>query len=250
MKARHTLAGRFATCLAATFLFTAGAHAQGSAASWQGFYVGGGGSYSNVSVEVNEGCFDYDCYWWGDYYDYDEGDGAYSYAVHAGYRFNQFVAAEANYFDTGTIRWEENLVYIPECQDYCNNHVEFTAQVAQLSVLGILPFAQRWEGYLRLGTSFWNGESRQRLDDPFSPAVIVAREVDDSGVGILFGLGIGVRLAQAWHARLDFQFFTIDEDVLNASDDTTLDSVLLELQYRFGARDAEIRPAGPATATP
>jgi len=250
MRAFHAMAGGFATCLAATFLLAASAHAQGSTPSWRGFYVGGGGAYSNVSVQVNEGCYDYDCYWWGDYYDYDDGDGDYGYSVHAGYRIHPLVAVEATYLETGSIRWEEDLVYIPECKDFCNNRVDFEAQAAQLSVLGILPFAGRWEVYVRLGASFWDGESQQRLEDSFGPAVIADREIDDSGTGILFGLGVGVTLAQSWHVRLDLQSFGIDEDVLSAGDDTTVDSALLEVQYRFGARNTGIQPVGPATATP
>jgi hypothetical protein len=48
------------------------------------------------------------------------------------------------------------------------------------------------------------------------------------------------------------QSTTIDEDVLNARDDASIESLLLEVQYRFGARKAPapIQPSGPPTATP
>jgi len=51
----------------------------------------------------------------------------------------------------------------------------------------------------------------------------------------LAGVGAGVTVAKGLHVRLDLQTVGIDEDVLNAREDTTLDSVLLEVQYRFGA---------------
>jgi hypothetical protein len=50
--------------------------------------------------------------------------------------------------------------------------------------------------------------------------------------------------------RLDLQTVTIDEDVLNSDDDASIDSFLLELQYRIGARRASIQPSAPPTATP
>jgi hypothetical protein len=54
--------------------------------------------------------------------------------------------------------------------------------------------------------------------------------------------------------RFELQSLTIDRDVLNARDDTSLDSMLLELQYRFGARGTAAPPTVPpsaaSTATP
>lgn len=251
MKAPHVMAGGFAACLASTLLFATSARAEGFwDYGWHGLYLGGGGSYSTVSVQVDEGCYDDYC-WWGDYYDYEEGDGSTSYAVHAGYRFNAFIAAEVNYFDTSTIRWDQNFVYMPEFDGYYNNHVNFKAQVTELSALGILPFAERWEVYFRLGAGLWDAESEQRLDDPFGDAVIT-RNVDDDGTGWLLGLGIGVTLAEAWHLRLDLQTLTIDGDALNTREDSSIDSALLEVQYRFGAsrQHASTQPSAPATATP
>jgi hypothetical protein len=63
-----------------------------------------------------------------------------------------------------------------------------------------------------------------------------------AGVGFLMGVGVGVSLAEAWHVRLDMQSVTIDGDVLNVREDTGLDSFLLELQYRFGARGTQAQP--------
>src|SRR5512143_365543 len=86
---------------AAFFFFASTARAQEPAATapastafgapggWRGFYVGGGGTYSNVSVQVGHGdCHD-GCYW-GDYYNYDQGDGDYGYSLHAGWRMHRF----------------------------------------------------------------------------------------------------------------------------------------------------------------
>jgi len=64
---------------------------------------------------------------------------------------------------------------------------------------------------------------------------------------------IGVTLAESWHVRLEFQTLTIDRQVLNARDDAGLDSILLELQYRFGAKGTSVPPlpaAPPPAVTP
>jgi hypothetical protein len=45
---------------------------------------------------------------------------------------------------------------------------------------------------------------------------------------------------------------TLDGDVLNTDDDTSLDSVLFEVQYRFGwpRTTASSQPSAPPIATP
>jgi len=201
-------------------------------ASWRGFYVGGGGTYSNVSVEVDNDSCNNNCYW-GDYNGYDQGDGSFGYSVHAGLRVYRYVALEVGYLDPGEIGWNKNLVYMPEFNDYYNNRVDFKATVTEVSVLGILPL-EPFEAYLRLGAGFWDGQSTQRLDESFGNAVIT-RDVNDSGTGLLFGVGAGVTVARGLHVRLEFQTVGIDDDVLNTQNYTSLDSFLLEVQYRFGA---------------
>jgi len=152
--------------------------------------------------------------------------------VHTGLRVHRFVALEVSYPDPGSIRWNKNLVYMPECNDYYNNRVDFQATVTEVSVLGILPF-DPLESCLRLGAGFWDGQSTQRLDQSFGDKV-VTRDNHDSGTGLLLGAGIGVTVAKGPHVRLDLQTVGIDKDVLNAQHDTSLDSAMLEVQYRFG----------------
>jgi hypothetical protein len=237
-------------CLGAAQLLAGAALAQTASEPWRGVYLGGGGGYSTVSVEVysSDDC-DYECWWWGDYEAYDQGDGDYGWSAHFGWRAHTYFAIEAGYVSTGSIGWDQDLVYMPEFDDFYNNRVRFSAEVVEVSALGILPFLEVWELYLRLGAGFWDGRSEQLLDQSFGPAV-VTRSVEDSGTGILYGVGVGVTLAQSWHLRLDVQSLTIDREVLNASDDTSLDSLLFEVQYRFGARRPVARPAAPATAKP
>lgn len=52
--------GTLLACLVAAILIAPVARAQGTPGDWRGLYVGGGGSYSTVSVEVDGGG---DCYY-------------------------------------------------------------------------------------------------------------------------------------------------------------------------------------------
>jgi len=159
--------------------------------------------------------------------------GAFGYSVRAGLRVDRFVALEAGYLDLGSIGWNNDLVYLPQFHDYYNSRVDFKAKVTEVSVLGILPFANAWEVYLSLGAGFWDGQSTQHLDQSFGDAVIT-RRVNESGTSLPLGLGGGVTVAKGLHVRLDLQTMGIDKAMLNAQDDTSLNSLLLEVQYRFG----------------
>ena len=216
------------------------AWSQGTPEGWRGFYLGGGGSYSNVSVEVpGSGCWD--CYYW-DYPSYDEGDGDYSYVAHLGYRVGRYFAIEAGYLDGGTIGWEKRYVWMPELDGYYRNQVGFSAEVPEISAVGIFPFLERWEVYGRLGAGFWSGDSEQTLTNVDTGEVIHRRDSDD-GVGVLVGLGLGFSFTEALHTRFEYQAVWIDGDALNVESETTLDTFTWELQYRFGAR----KPAAPAS---
>jgi hypothetical protein len=231
---------------AAAFFFATSADAQdptapaaaptstsvGAPDGWRGFYLGGGGAYSNVSVLVSQdNCYD-GCYW-GDYYNYDAGDGDFGYTLQAGWRFHKYGALEVSYLDAGPIGWGQDLVYMPEFDDYYNNRIEYSAKVTEVTALGILPLGEMFEVYAKLGAAFSEGESVQRLDQSFGDQV-VTRSVSDNGTDVVWGLGVVVTFAQVFHVRLGFESIGIDEDVLNTRNDTTLDSFVLEGQFRFG----------------
>ena len=199
---------------------------------WTGLYIGGGGSYSNVSVQVGQSECYYDCYW-GDYYEYDEGDGDYGYTLHAGWRFHKYGAFEVSYMDAGPIGWDQDLVYMAEFNDFYNNRVEYSARVTEVTLMGVMPLGDMFEAFLKFGAAFTEAESVQRLDQSFGDDIIT-RSVSDNGTDIVWGLGFGVTLARVFHVRVGFESVGIDEDVLNTRNNTTLDSIVLEGQVRFG----------------
>ena len=80
------------------------------------------------------------------------------------------------------------------------------------------------------GTARARSDSTSRSETPWSPA-----DLSDDGTGLLLGVGFGLNLSRSLQVRFDLQTVGIDEDVLNAQEDTSLDSFLFEVQYRFGA---------------
>jgi len=196
-----------------------------------GFYVGGGIGWANVSVEDDDDY--YDDYYGCCYYDYDTGEEDVGFGAHIGYRFNPYFAAELGYLDAGKPHWDHRDVYVRDLDDFADTEVDLEVQAAQLSVLAILPFGGIWEGYARIGASFWRADAEQAVY-PLFDDVYYTRSIDDEGTSFLFGIGIGASPTPAWHLRLEFQSFPIDEDLLVASSDTTVDTLLLEVQFRPG----------------
>jgi len=192
----------------------------------RGFYLGAGIGSSSPSSFEGSGWY---------YWDTETGDSEASVIVFGGYRLNRYVAFELGYIDAEDTGFSDTLVFVPELLDIYNTDIDLDVSAAQLSVLGILPFAQIWEVYLRGGLAFWDAEAEQRLTPSFGGAP-VSRNVDDDGTGILIGLGVGVTLFERFHVRLEYQTFEIEEDLLADADldGASLDTLLLDLQYRFG----------------
>ena len=199
-----------------------------------GFYGGAGVGLSNVSVEVDDGGL----YGYGyGYYAYDEGEDGTALTFHFGYRLTRFIATEFGYFDS-TPEWQDSFVYIPELGDYYDVFVDSDVQAAQLSVMGVFPFARIWEGYVRGGIAFWQGDADQMLIRS-SGGQVLMRSVEDSSTDFLFGAGIGANPKPGWRVRIEFQSFGIDRDLIAANDTTTINSMLLEMDFQPGAKSRQ-----------
>jgi hypothetical protein len=187
-----------------------------------GFYAGAGVGSTEPASYNND-------YW---YSDVESGSSATSATLFAGYRVNRYVAVEAAYLDAGDVGWRESLVYVPDFLGVYNTDIDLDVSATQVSVSGILPFANIWEGYLRGGVAFWEADGTQQFTPSFGGPV-VRRSVSDSGSGFLFGIGGRVRLLPQLPqlgSGLD-----VDEDLFAIDDDSgTMDTFLLALQYRFG----------------
>lgn len=215
--------------LAATLGLAAAAAAQDEAAPFTGFYAGAGAGSTEPTTYDGSG------YWYDG--DFRSGDSATSVQAFVGYRLLPFLAFELAYLDASGMGYDESLVYLPELQDVYNTDVEIDVRAGELSLVVVLPFLRIWEVYGRLGLAYWDAEADQRLVPSFGGAT-VERTVDDSGAGFLFGIGGGVTLPRNLHLRLEYQSFDVDEDLLAADveDNASIDTLLLDVQYRFGRR--------------
>jgi opacity protein-like surface antigen len=225
MTMKSALIGLLATA------YAAGAAAQ--AGDVTGFYFGAGVGASNVSVEDDHNNHNNDCCYYDYGYDYNTGEEATAFSLHTGYRFGPYLAVEIGYLDAGKPEWDDHNVFIPELNGFYSNHVKLDLQAAELSVLGILPFGGIWEAYVKAGGAYWWADADQRVVSNFDGSVL-GRKIDDDNLDFLFALGFGVSFSPQWHVRLEYQTFNIQDQLLNTNNNSTLDSVLLELQFRPG----------------
>lgn len=198
-----------------------------------GPYLGGGISWAQVSVEDDD-YRDYDCCYYYGPYDFDQGEEDNGFSVHAGYRFNPWVAAELAYLDAGQPEWDERYVYVRDLDDVFDTLVELDIQAIQLSGLAMLPFSNIWEVYLRGGLAYWTADAQQWLIGG-ADGEVYTREVDDEGTSFLIGLGLGASPAPNWTIRVEYQSYWLEEDLLLVDSDVSMDTLLLELQYRIAA---------------
>jgi len=207
--------------------------ASAATAATSGFYVGGGAGSANTSIEEGNYCYYYyaNC----DGFDYSTGDEDTAFTVHGGFRFGPHFAVEVGYLNAGAPEWSEGFVYLPELDDVFDNFVELNLEAAQLCIVGILPFANVWEVYAKAGVSYWWADADQLLVRTIDGEPI-ERRVDDEDADLLIGIGVGFSFTPRWHLRAEFQSFGIESDLLNADDDASLDTILVELQFRPGWR--------------
>jgi len=214
----------------ALFVAAACAAAHASADAQPGFYLGAGIGSSNVSVtDWNDNDHNNDCC---NYY-YQDGDADTAVSAHVGYRFMPYLAVEVGYLDSGQPQWNENAVYIGELGDFFNLSVDLKKlEATEVSALAILPFASIWEVYVRAGAAYWSAHADQIAIGTFSGALF-RRSVNKDDVGFLFGFGVGATPVPQWHFRLEFQTYSIDNDLLGGYGNASTDTVLFEAQYRL-----------------
>ena len=121
--------------------------------------------------------------------------------ITVGYRYHPLVALEAGYLTDSNMK------------------------SGQISALVIIPFANRWETYARLGYTKWSADTAPLGND-------------DDGSNLVAGIGLGLTFWEHWHTRIEYQAFDLDtcEDFSPCSrpDPGSFDSLLVELHYRFG----------------
>lgn len=207
----------------AGLLIAAPAHAQPALFPNErpGFYLGGGAAFTNVTASN----------WTSNAGSSERGDSDYGFTANGGYRFNPYFALELAYLDGGTPEFNDSGF-----DGRVDTDVDLTAY--QATAIGTLPLIERWELYLKLGIAAWDADSDQILSPAGNPQVF--RRENRSGPSLLLGIGFGVMLTDHLHARLEYQSFEIDDELLaldavnTGNDDASFDAATLQLHWRFG----------------
>jgi OOP family OmpA-OmpF porin len=210
---------------AAIALLALWAHGLSAADAPGVWYLGGGVALNNVFANEDTGL----------YGSSERGDSDGGFVINGGYRFNPYFAVEAGYLDGGEPRFTSLVVQSGDPVGIVGTDVRQETDAFEASLLGILPFLQIWEVYIKGGVAVWDASSLQRLT-PLAGGLI-ERRVDRDGTDFLLGLGFGVTVAQRAHLRFEYQAFRTDDALLALTDgrEARFDSFTVELHWRFGS---------------
>lgn len=135
----------------------------------------------------------------------DTGD---AWAIHVGYRFNSYVAAEVGYVEFGKFRYEAVPNVAP-----VEASVRFRTNGPVLAAVGILPLGERFDLSVRGGVYFSDTRVRQRIVDLTDDSVIVSAEDRASDKDLFVGIGAAWNINDNYGLRVDLQrYFDVGDD--------------------------------------
>jgi hypothetical protein len=216
---RRSRAVHLLAAIAAAVLFTSTASAQ--EAKW---YAGAMLEDARIGVARS-----------GDPFSYEVGSGAFAYALRGGLRLTKHIGVDFALQHTSDLKWTEPSVNVPGVGLY-NSSVAFDTNDAQISGVGILPFAKIWEGFVRFGIDFNRHSGQQLLTNPFGGATFT-RAISGNDITYVNGVGVGVTLAEVWHLKLEFASLGLDESIIGVDDDQAfawVSTMAFGVERRFG----------------
>ena len=156
--------------------------------------------------------------------------------VVGGYRFNDHFAVELSYLPARTLEWREQSARVSGLPGTYDSLTSLSISALQLKALGIWPFAEIWDVYVAGGLSSYRADADQTITD-FASELQWNRSTSTSATDLVLGIGIGVTVATRWRLRAEYQFFFIDNRLINveADGDPTVDSWVFGVDYRFGS---------------
>ncbi len=152
----------------------------------QKFYVGGGIGQSNVeedNVIFSE--------------DFDEED--FAFKVFGGLRFHKNFAIELAYLDFGE----------PD-DDILGIDSEIDLHAWALYGVGILPLAERFELFAKLGVAYWDAEGKAEF-------VGITATNHEDGTELAYGLGASYSFTNQIAVRIEYEGIDVDDEI-NAAD--------------------------------
>lgn len=155
-------------------------------------------------------------------------------SVRGGWQFSTHFAVELAAASAGDLLWTEYLIDDP---DGITAHTTFDTTALQVSAVGSMHWGLLFEGYVKAGLAQYRLDGRQVLDDLFTDAV-VTRDVSASGSDYLLGAGLAIKPSPQWRVRVEYQYFGVDRDFLQARGDPSIDSFSIGLDYQLPRRKA------------
>ena len=168
---------------------------------------------------------------------WEAGPGETASLIFGGYRPSRYLAFDLAYVAERDLAWHEEGALVDGLPSIYDSRTALSTSALQLSLLGMLPFRDVGEVYLRGGLSRYRAAISQSLTDYFSGEA-VSRSMSVSDTGFLLGLGVAAALSERWRARLEYQVTWIDHTLVNVEQegDPTVDTWFLGFEYRFGPR--------------
>jgi OOP family OmpA-OmpF porin len=160
----------------------------------------------------------------------DLDDSDMTWGLTAGWKFIPYMAVEGQYLELGEATYTASGD-ISDGVDTFPTDVEMNIDSSgfALSVLGILPIAEVWEVYARLGMYFGDTEAgvSVTVDDVTTPFSDSSSEEE-----FFYGLGAGYTFNETWNFRVEYSIFQDigDEDITGEAD---LDRFVFAVNYMF-----------------
>ena len=174
----------------------------------------------------------------GDAFSFDFGSSAFGYSVRGGLRLTKHIGVDFALQHTSDLEWTEPLANVSGVPGLYDNHVAFDTNDAQVSGVGILPFAKIWEGFVRFGIDFQRHSGQQVLTTP-SGGTLLTRPISGDDITYVTGVGVGVTLGDGWHLSLEFQQLGLDESIIGVNSDNAIgwvSNTAFGVERRFGRR--------------
>ncbi|HEX7374319.1 MAG TPA: outer membrane beta-barrel protein [Steroidobacteraceae bacterium] len=197
------------------------------AADGTGFYVGA--DFGQANSDINKGRIDdlvlpaFDS---GSYHSKVD-KGATSYGVFVGYKFLPYLATELTYFGTGKANYNASGTVEGTPAHF---KADWESKGPALSVIGILPFADVWDVYARVGVFF--ADTKITVKATAGDFSTGSYDQSANTTEFLWGVGAGYTFLDHWTARLEYQGIPNVGDK-NKTDEFNVDRITLGMLYRF-----------------
>ncbi len=129
-----------------------------------------------------------------------------NYTASFGYRFHRFIAGELGLVQYGELASTGNAdMDFGNGQGFLPTQLKYSFRVGGplISVLGILPFNQKFEGYLRLGYLF--ASSVREISSSVNGQGSIGQDARGDSQHPVYGIGFGWNIDPMWTVRAEYQ---------------------------------------------